>query len=272
VTTDQLKGLIKNSFLWVVVAFLFVFIRYLDFSKPILDFFGKAMIPVQKRAENIDKQVSEWIYTFSHIEELKNENAELKDQIFELQSRLNELEGFRRENASLREQCGVEEKRDINYILAEVVSLDRDVKGIASLKVDKGKNDGVKSGAVVLYKKNILIGRITDVDKYSSHVEMVTSFPSRIGVLVKSVGGDARGIVTGQTGEFLVIENVDRNRTIKEGEEVITSGEDDIFPRGFLIGVVDHSEADPTSSFQTVYLKALFDPLNLKYVLIVKDE
>lgn len=267
-STEQLEKVVKISILWLVISGLIILADYAKVTDPVLSAFDRVIIPLQKGMNNLDRSISSLASSFIHITELKNENVELKEQIVELQSKVNEIEKLKVENLFLRSiSCVVEPKEDI-YIVAEEISVDRDFKGVASLKINKGEKDGVFNGAIVLSKPGVLLGRINKVREGTSQVETITSFSSKIAVYIRTGSGDVRGVLTGERGGYLVVENVDWSKTVKQGDQVVTSGEDEYFPKGLLVGVVDHVESNPASSFQTVYLNLMFDPNNLKYVLV----
>jgi rod shape-determining protein MreC len=110
------------------------------------------------------------------------------------------------------------------------------------LSIDKGAKDGIAVDMPVITPDGI-VGRVREVFPHTSQVLEITDPTSGAGVILSTTR--IRGILRGNAlGQPQVI-NVMPDERIKPGEQVVTSGGDQIFPRGLAVGVVDRVMVDP---------------------------
>lgn len=117
-----------------------------------------------------------------------------------------------------------------------------------------------------------LIGRVVEVNRTSSKVEMLSTAnksSDRIAAAVETKGEkEVNGIITGydeKTGD-LILGELNTDTAIKKGDEVVTSGLGGMTPKGLLIGKVASVKKDDYGLANTVYL----DPAaNLNDVTVV---
>ena len=87
----------------------------------------------------------------------------------------------------------------------------------------------------VLHGKNF-IGRIVDVNYFSSRVLLVTDLNSNIPVITSPSSNHA--ILSGRGKERPTLEYLPENNEIKDGDKIYTSGKEGIFSPGIPIGQV----------------------------------
>jgi rod shape-determining protein MreC len=110
------------------------------------------------------------------------------------------------------------------------------------LSINKGARDGVAVDMPVITPEGI-VGRIREVFPHTSQVLVITDPTSGAGVILADTR--IRGILRGNASGQPQVERVMPDERIKAGEKVITSGGDQIFPRGLAVGVVDRVFTDP---------------------------
>lgn len=108
--------------------------------------------------------------------------------------------------------------------------------------IDKGSNDGLKPDQPVITADGI-VGKIRDVFPHTAQVLQINDQTSGAGVILETtrIRGILRGNVSGQPQ----IINLLPDDRIKPGERVVTSGGDQVFPRGLPVGVVEKIVHDP---------------------------
>ncbi len=110
------------------------------------------------------------------------------------------------------------------------------------LYIDKGLKDGFTPDMPVMTADGI-VGKLKDVFDHTSQVLLISDPTSGVGVILETTR--TRGILKGTSlGQPQVI-NVSPDERIKAGERIITSGGDQIFPRGMPVGTVDQVMVDP---------------------------
>ncbi len=98
-----------------------------------------------------------------------------------------------------------------------------------------GQEQGVRQGYAVLNTEGIL-GRVIRTGAHATRVLALTDISSRIPVM--SVQSDIHAIMVGDHSKMPLIDYVDPNHTLSEGEIILTSGDGGFLPRGLPVGMV----------------------------------
>lgn len=174
------------------------------------------------------------------------ENDKLKTKVAELEGQLIQTEEISQENTRLRELLSYVQTYDRKAVAASVVANDPRAE-FKSIIIDKGSNDGIKPLMPVVGPKGV-VGRIGEVYGGSSRVLLITDPNSAIDVLVQR--SRARGLLVGfakrtklRPSHYLTrIEYLRRISDIKDGDTIITSGFDGVFPPGLPVGTAEELE------------------------------
>jgi rod shape-determining protein MreC len=108
--------------------------------------------------------------------------------------------------------------------------------------IDKGAADGITRDDAVVTADGI-VGKIRDVFPHSAQVLVINDQSSGAGVILETTR--LRGILRGNANGQPQIVDILADSRIKKGENVLTAGGDQIFPRGLPVGVVDKVVTDP---------------------------
>ncbi len=108
--------------------------------------------------------------------------------------------------------------------------------------IDKGAADGLKTDQAVITPDGI-VGKLRDVFPHTAQVLLIDDQTSGAGVLLAS--SRVRAIVRGTTTGRIVISNLTPDSRIKPGEKVLTSGGDQVYPRGLPVGTIESIAPDP---------------------------
>ncbi len=106
---------------------------------------------------------------------------------------------------------------------------------LRSLLLDRGRNDGVRSGMPVLGEEG-LVGLVTATSPGAARVMILSSRRSSVDAMVQR--SRARGIVRGDGEGGLVFTFMSRGDDVREGDMLITSGISGVYQKGLRIGVV----------------------------------
>ena len=180
-----------------------------------------------KSFDSIAENVSTHISLYENYSKLKIENYELKNNI----SKSDFLE---LENTQLRKLIEEQVSSSSNLVSARIM-LDKQSPYLNSLIINIGSNKNIKNGMAVLDGKNF-IGRIVDVNFFSSRVLLVSDLNSKIPVISEPSAHHA--ILTGHGKNVLGLEYLPENHNIRDGDKVYTSGKGGIFSPGIPVGVV----------------------------------
>jgi rod shape-determining protein MreC len=107
--------------------------------------------------------------------------------------------------------------------------------------IDKGREEGLKPDQAVITPDGI-VGKIRDVFPHTAQVLLIDDQSSGAGVLLST--SRIRAILRGASPGRVVINNLTADSRIKPGETVLTSGGDQVFPRGLPVGTVESIAPD----------------------------
>ena len=171
--------------------------------------------------------IKDHINLYSDYRQLKEENSRLKNQAYDPNFLIFE-------NKQLRQLLDDQITSSTNLVSSRVM-LDKQSPYLNSFVINSGSNRKIKNGLAVLDGKNF-IGRIVDVNFFSSRVLLVTDLNSKIPVIIEPSGYHA--ILSGIGKSEPILEFLPENHTVQFGNKVYTSGKEGIFPPGIPIGEV----------------------------------
>ena len=112
-------------------------------------------------------------------------------------------------------------------------------------------------------------GLVTDVAKTHAKILLVIDQNSAVDALIQRTR--ARGIIKGEPSGRLQLQYVLRKHDIHEGDVVISSGLDGVFPKGIRIGYVHEVDKPDSGIFQQLAVTPYADFEKLEEVLVVLD-
>ncbi len=139
------------------------------------------------------------------------------------------------------------------------------------LYIDKGAADGLKPDMPVITPDGV-VGKIRDVfpqtAPHTAQVLLINDQTSGAGVILASTR--VRAIIRGASGGRVQIGNLTPDDRIKPGEAVLTSGGDQVFPRGLPVGTIESVAPDPEHQpYTAIRVKPAANLFQLEEVLII---
>lgn len=233
-----------------------------------------AFKPVQVAVGGIARDVSSIATTIAEIDGLRQENAELRQENDRLDAESRSAAELRRENEQLTALLQLRSGLDYRTLAVTVIARESS-EARRAIVIDRGTDDGLAAGMVVIGGGGALVGRIADVGPSFAHVVLISDSTSTvIGQLLNTV---YTGKVIGQLGGALVMQDVDAAAKVEIDEEVFTAGielEGGIrspYPKGLLIGRVVDVTRDPNEVVQTVFLEPAAPLDRLEFLLVITD-
>ena len=225
-----------SLFVLIILSIIFLFAETIE-TKPLnylrsfikdTIYRGSLVVSIPfKNFNNIFENINKHMNLYNNYNKLKVENDELKNNI----SKSDFLE---LENAQLRKLIE-EQVSSLSNLVSARIMLDKQSPYLNSLIINIGSNKNIKNGMAVLDGKNF-IGRIVDVNFFSSRVLLVSDLNSKISVISEPSAHHA--ILTGHGKNALSLEYLPENHNIKDGDKVYTSGKEGIFSPGIPVGIV----------------------------------
>jgi len=235
---------------------------------------GFAFRPIQSALDEVAGGVASIANAVAEIDRLRVDNAALRAENERLADGQALNDEVRRENEMLTALLQLQAGFDHQTVAAGVISRESsEFRRVVGL--DKGTNDGIAKGDVVVVGGGALAGRVTEVGPDSAMVVLLTDGTSTvIGQLVSTAG---TGQVVGQLGGVLVMEQIDSGETVTQGDEVVTAGIElgggvrSPYPKGLLIGQVIDIRRDANAVVQTAYLQPAANLDKLEFVMVITD-
>lgn len=264
----------KKTGLWggllLLITLALILLGETSWFCKLVGFFRKPFLPLERALFSSYQETTSFKSYFSSLR--------AKDQqIFQLQGRLNQL-AFEQNQLSL---C-LEENEKIKKLLGSPLPaswkfMEAKVLGISErMRIDKGEKDGVREGMMVI-SENILVGKVVVVNENDSLVQLLSEPDLKIPVVVKqpssdktkTVGGvQARGLLSGQGGEKMLLDRVLQSEDIQKGDLVVTIGEEGWLP-DLLIGQIVDVVPKSAEVYQKARVSPLVDISQLRMVFII---
>ncbi len=138
---------------------------------------------------------------------------------------------------------------------------------LETVLLDKGVLDGLTVNTPVTGAEGV-IGRVLRLSPSAATVLLITDPNSRIPVT--SQKNRTQGILKGEgPNRPMAVQYVSLGAPLEEGELLVTSGLEDIFPKGLPVARVTEVGRTGSSLFQTVYAEPLFSPRRLEEVALL---
>ena len=204
--------------------------------------------PLQMLAHAPSKGFSQVDEYFASLISLQKENDQLKHTQLEAATILQRHQHLEAENRHLRELLGVKERLPTGGQLAQILYAARDPFSRRVI-VDKGMQDNVLAGQPVVDHLGV-IGQVTRVYPLLSEITLITDKDQAVPVQVVRSG--LRSVVFGLGNGQLELRYMPANADVQNGDVLVTSGLDGIFPAGFPVAKVVHMERDTTYSFARI--------------------
>lgn len=226
----------------------------LEVTAPLQDIVTKGLLSVKGVWER-----------YMYLVNLQEENRLLREIIAELRKERVQLREAAIANLRLRELLAFKESSADPLLPAKVIG--QDMSGwFQSLLIDAGEKDGVREAMVVVSPAGV-IGQIIETSGHYSRVLLLTDHSSEIAGLTQRTR--ARGIVEGIGDRFCRFKYLHRSEDVRDGDLVLSSGMDKIFPTGVLIGTITRVRRETSGLFQEAELQPAVDFYTLEEVLII---
>lgn len=210
--------------------------------------FSTVVYPLQKLA-NVPGTIYDGVSAFFFSGHLADENIHLKQQHLVDGGQLQQLGALEAENAQLRKLLEATQRVESKAVMAEILHVPRDPFN-RKVMLDKGSQSGVQPGQVVVDDIGV-VGQITRDYPWASEVTLITDKDHSVPVQV--VRNGLRSVISG-TGKDAMLElrYLAVNTDIQEGDSLVTSGIDGVYPPGLPVAVVSKIERNPTYVFARV--------------------
>jgi len=183
-------------------------------------------------------------------------------------AQLLQLQALQLENQQLRNLAALPQRADFTSQVAEVIYAERDVFKRKVL-INKGADAALQAGQVVM-DDNGIVGQITRVYPWLSEVTLVTEKDHAVPVQVLRNGLRTIVFGAGDTSQLL-LRYMPVSSDIQNGDVLVTSGIDGIYPQGIPVAKVSRIERDPAYPFARVTCLPVAGVDNHRHLIILSS-
>jgi rod shape-determining protein MreC len=247
------------------LALLLTLLSQVGALNPVQGAFLTVTQPFERGLSAVFRPIASFLSDAGDLDSLQAENRRLRIENEALTNQVVQLQQDAERIKELEAALGVVQADAAQTKLAaNVVHRDRspftDVIGI-----DRGTNDGVRTGMVVLSAQGTLLGTVTKALSDQSFVRLVTDSKSKVAAEVQDSKAD--GVVKGTAERGLVFDLAQAD--IKVGDVIVTSALTGRFPAGIPIGKVTSVGGTSQDLFRTVDVEPLVRVGTVNTVLVL---
>lgn len=165
------------------------------------------------------------------------ENAQLKQQVLDLQALLQRQQADVARTRTLEDALGLKGRSADTLVAAEVIA-GNPAPGALTVTINRGSSDGIAPDMAVIGAKGVVGRVISPIVPYAATVQLLSGRAAAAAVAFER--SNAGGMATGGAADGLLrAEYVPVLAEVQVGERVTTSGLDGIFPAGYPVGTVE---------------------------------
>ena len=199
------------------------------------------------------------------LRQVQQENDALRQEMQTLQVRLQQERAEAQRTDNLRQLLELRERANLDTVAAEVIA------GAASpdfqtVTIDKGSSESLETDMAVISPAGV-VGRVILPSRRASKVQLLIDRNAAAGALIERTR--VQGVVVGIGDGMLRMQYVPGTADVKTGDLVVTSGIDGIYPKGFVIGTIDHADRGG-GAYHEIVIRPAVDFTRLEEVLIVR--
>lgn len=226
-----------------------------------------AVTPLEKGIVGLQNAAGNLWHNYFYLRGVRQENRDLKKKIQDLEIERVRLSEDAEQAHRLQALLGFKEQYISQTVAAQVIGSSGSEQS-RSVYIDKGARDGIKPDMAVITADGI-IGKVLRTFKTTSQVLLIDDQTSGVGaILAKS---RLQGVLRGTPAGEVVLEKVMSDEPVQAGEQVLTSGGDQIFPKGLPVGTVTKVSPGP-ELFLNIRVKPAADMTRLEEVLVITQK
>ena len=222
--------------------------------------FERSIVWVQNGSRNL------WRNYF-YLRGVRQENRDLRAKIQQLEIERVRLTEDAEQAHRLQSLLGFKEQYIAKTMAAQVIGSSGSEQS-RSVYIDKGSRDGIKPDMAVITSDGI-VGKVLRVYGKTSQVLLINDQTSGVGSILEK--SRLQGVMRGTPAGEVVMEKVMEGEAVQIGEQVLTSGGDQIFPKGLPVGTVT-KVAKGSELFLNIKVKPAADLSRLEEVLVITQQ
>lgn len=221
----------------------------------------------------VGSRISSVWHHYINLTQTSFKNDSLLQDMAQLREQVLTLQQAQAENQRLHALLKFSEAWNKNPIVARVIATSTH-QAVRTIVIDRGWADGIERDRPVMAHGG-LIGRVRVISEHTSTVLLITDPNSALDVL--DVRSRVRGLMVGALKDtellrpvtLTQLEYVAQDSDILEGDDLVTSGMDGIYPKGLPVGKVHEVHKDVFGLFEEAWVLPSADLSRLEEVIVL---
>jgi rod shape-determining protein MreC len=226
-----------------------------------------AITPFERGLVWVESSSSNLWHNYFYLRGVRAENRELKQQIEQMRLEQVRLSEDAAQAHRLQTLLAFKEQYIAKTVAAQVIgSSGSDLS--RTVYIDKGEDVGLQRDMAVLTADGI-VGKILVVYPSTSQVLLINDQTSGVGVILEK--SRLQGVLRGSANGEVMLERIMSDEQVTAGETLLTSGGDQIFPKGLPVGTITNV-ANGKDLFLNIKVKPSADLSKLEEVLVLVEK
>src|ERR1700692_2732524 len=226
-----------------------------------------AVTPYERGLVWVQSSTTGLWHNYFYLRGVRAENRQLKEQIEHMRLQQVRLAEDAAQARRLQTLLAFKEQFISRTVAAQVIgSSGSDHSRI--IYIDKGENAGIQRDMAVMTADGI-VGKVLLVYPSVAQVLLINDESSGVGALLEKTR--LQGVLRGTANGEVMLERVMSDEQVPAGETVLTSGGDQIFPKGLPIGTVT-KVGSGKDLFLNIKIKTAADLSQLEEVLVLVEK
>jgi rod shape-determining protein MreC len=256
-------------FIVILLAAILIVLSYNLKQKSPAGLIKKVVLEVAAPVQNVlnasVKSVSDAWSRYLFLVGIEEENKNLKKKINDLKAQLILYQEGYLEAERLRTLLALKDDYKFKFVAARVIGREQ-VALSKTVLINKGTAHGLNAGMPVLAGSG-LVGRVMDVSWHAAKVLLLIDESSNIDVIVQR--NRIQGIIRGAGFRGYVLKYISKTQDVEEGDVIVSSGISGVFPKGLMIGEVNHIDKQEAGLFLKINVAPSIDFSKLEEVLVL---
>jgi rod shape-determining protein MreC len=222
-----------------------------------------AVTPLEKGIVRLQTGTTDLWHNYFYLRGVRQENRQLREQIEQFQLEQVRLKQDADQARRLQSLLGFKEQFIAKTTAAQVIGSSGSEQS-RTVFIDKGSRDGIEPSMAVISSQGV-VGKVISVFKSTSQVLLINDQQSGVGAILEQ--SRLQGVLKGKASGETVIDKIMSEEDVKLGDRVLTSGGDQIFPKGLPLGTV--AKVTKGTEFLQVIIKPAAELNHLEEVLVI---
>lgn len=233
---------------------------------------GIIVSPVRTGFTWCKNQVTDLFSSIAQYDDLKEENAALREQINDLQKEINDLHYHKVQNDRYKDMLSITDPAySFEYVSADVVTVSSEGWN-GSFGINAGTGTGIEKGDIVVCEGG-LVGKVTEVGLNWATVSTFIDPQVSVGAMILSTGdvGVTEGTLELKAKGQCFVRYLGKDSAVNRGDQIYTSGLGGVYPKGLLLGTVSELQYEDNGLSLNAVLTPAVSFEKLKEVLVITN-